>query len=193
MARWQDLYDRFSTIDRSRREERDRAAATERELARWCDCTMDDVMTRIHAAALERAREFEEHTGRVVVVAYPSHPPFGDANGGPSMRFMSFLLDGAVLHLYSHRVPGSLPVLQFALGGDARQPHGKRSGNDLLRSRLLSVPACVVERLPDDGYALLRAATRKAAEPEAVSLDDLVFRAFDLVVEALHALDATGG
>lgn len=192
MSGWDDLYDRLSALRHVRRERaRNDEEVAERELSAWCAVATEQLLRDLVDLATERAKEFERRTGRVVVVVYPSDPPLGNPSAGPSLAFMKLTVDGATLHLYAHRAPGALPVVHFAFAGDVLKPtpgRKRRDAKDLLRSRLTSLPACVVDR-NGSGYVLYEPRGRHNAEPQLVSLDSVVFDAFELLVEELRAVD----
>jgi hypothetical protein len=193
MSSWTKLYRKVNGLDTiNRRAEKERQAVeAKRGFEAWCAKAVDTVMQAIADAAFKRAKDFEIETGRVIQVLYPSHPPVG-ADVGPSMTFMKFSLDGSEVHLYSHRAPGTNPVLHFALAGDSARPvdSSRRpqlpGPGDLVRNRVLSLSGCVIERSSDDRPQLLRISK---GEKAPVTADEVVFTAFEQLVESYRAVN----
>ncbi len=191
MADWDRLYKKVRSADSIRRELalRDIAAHEDRAaFDEWCERVTDLVLTALRDHAIRRAREFEQASGHVVYVKYPSHDPIGGADG-PSMKFMRFALDGTTLHLYSHRAPGSLPYLHWAVA-ERTSGTDERSRLAPFRRRIESIPSCMIVRLEDEAFELRSNPARGAAEEKRViTVDDVVFQAFDLLVDAAVAAE----
>ena len=170
---WTELFDGFS---QRRREKRARAEST-RELLAWYDEQTEHVMTLVREVARERARSFEKDAGLSVEVQWPSHPPINMDPEGPFMSFMCLRLATREVHLYSHRVGTSAPLIHFVVANTdvPGQP----------RKRLLGRPGCRIEQREGGGF-LLRSVAADASDCAVpggeVSIDDLAFRAFEMLL-----------
>ncbi len=185
MDRWDDLYEQMRALDveREKRETRVAVDAEERRLFdEWCTKVTDTVMQRIADVAEERARELEARTGKRMRVEYPSRDPILCEPDGPCMSFMSLTLEGSELQLYSYRGPGDLPFIHFVPIPPQAPPSSARPKHH----RLISVPGAFIARHADGSWELLRARSGGDDEPaEPTSIDELVYRAFELLVASL--------
>jgi len=174
--RWDQLFDGFS---QRRRQQRERTENL-RELVAWYDEQTEHVMTLVREVARERATQLlssaaaSPKPGSVlkVDVEWPSHPPINLDPEGPFMSFMRLRLPEREVHLYSHRVGTSAPLIHFVVAG-ADAP-------DRSKKRMLGRPGCRIERREGGGF-LLRSVGGDA-DGSIVSVDDLAFRAFELLL-----------
>ncbi len=179
-ARWDELFRRFQSFEDGRREdERARAAETAalEEFHQWCAAATDRVMADLAAVASSRAEQFEAQTGHAVEVTYPSHPPISLGAPGPDLSFLRMSLADSHVHVYSYRGRGSLPVLHLVHTSERNLPRHRR---------LVSSAGCFIARGEDDTYQLRNVRTEAGGEATPASLDDLVFRAFELLVQSLR-------
>ena len=177
--RWDELFQRFKNFENDRKkDERSKAEAEQalREFEAWCAKATDQVMADIARTAQQRAVDFEDHTGRTVKVRYPSHEAIGLGRGGPYMTFARLSLDDSHVHIYSYRGSGSLPAIHLLHTHEERLPRHRR---------LVSQPGCFVARRPDDGYEL-RNVRKDDEEATPTTVDDLVFQAYDLLVQTVR-------
>lgn len=185
MDRWDELYEQMRALDveREKRESIAAVDAAERRLFdEWCTKVTDTVMQRIAEATREHARELEARTGKHMEVEYPSRDPIECEPDGPCMSFMTLTLEGSELQLYSYRGPGDLPFIHFV--PIPRQP--PPSAGRPKHHRLISVPGAFIARHPDGSWELLRTRTSDDDEPaESTSIDELVYRAFELLIASL--------
>lgn len=174
--RWDQLFDGFS---QRRRQQLERSENV-RELVAWYDEQTEHVMTLLREVARERATQLsgsaatssESGKGLKVEVEWPSHPPINLDPDGPFMSFMRLRLPEREVHLYSHRIGSSAPLIHFVVAGADAPDKSKR--------RLLGRPGCRIERREGGGF-LLRAVGGEA-DGNIVSVDDLAYRAFELLL-----------
>jgi hypothetical protein len=185
MDRWDELYEQMRAVDVARTERAQRAAADAEErrlFDEWCAQVTGTVMQRIADVATERATALEEHTGKRMRVEYPSRAPIEYTPGGPAMTFMTLDLEGSLLQIYSYRGPGDLPFIHFVPIPRQASPSAGRPKHQ----RLISVPGAFIARHQDGSWELLRARLSDDDEPaEPTSIDELVYRAFELLVASL--------
>lgn len=171
---WGKLYQAFgdAVADRVRlsEEQREREAAIA-EFDNWCARAVESVMQQCHVDAQNRAREFFEHTGHQIAVRYPDAPPIV-TDDTISVLCLTIELGQAVVHVYSSRTSGRMPYIHitYASGSKTR--------------RLLCIAGCALVRTGPEDFAL-REIVR--GEPQRViNADDLVFRAFELLVTLVN-------
>lgn len=174
---WDDLYAHFNHQESRRndvlRREAEEAAAL-LEFEEWCERAIQTLMEDICAGAQTRSREFEERTGHVLEVEYPSGTPIVGVRGGPEIRFLRMGLGSAQVHVYSSHARGGLTHIHLLPSRQNSLKHNER---------LVSEPGAFIVRRPDNRYELrfLR------GDPEGpaglpMSLETLLFRAFRLLV-----------
>ncbi|HEY6880973.1 MAG TPA: hypothetical protein VI299_23270 [Polyangiales bacterium] len=166
---WDQLFDAYA----HKRREQHAQRANARELELWYDEQVQLIMTLLREVAAERAASFAQASGTQVEIKWPSHPPINIDPDGPFMSFMSLSLPEREVHLYSHRVSSGPPLIHFVVAG--------AEGPDRQRKRLLGRPGAKVEKREGGGFSL-----RGVGEQEgrALSVDDLAYRAFELLLEA---------
>jgi hypothetical protein len=169
VRRWESLFHSFT----ERRRERDERSRVSDELATWYDEQTNLVMTLLREVASERAETFKHNAGVQVEVRWPSHPPINVGPDGPFMSFMTLRVGEREVHLYSHRVGLAAPSLHYVV---SRASQAERA-----REGLLGRPGCRIEQREGGGF-LLRSVT-PGTGPEVLSVDDIVFRAFELLLE----------
>jgi hypothetical protein len=76
------------------------------------------------------------------------------------------------VHLYSHRIGASAPLIHFVVAGTDTPDASKR--------RLLGRPGCRIEKREGGGF-LLRSVGGES-DGSIVSIDDLAYRAFELLL-----------
>ncbi len=163
---WEQLFDAYAHKKREQHAQR----AVSRELEAWYDEQIQLVMTLLREVAAERAAALTTQFGARAEVKWPSHPPINIDPDGPFMSFMSLTLPEREVHLYSHRVSSGPPLIHFVVGGT----------EDRQRKRLLGRPGARLEKREGGGF-ILRGVGEQ--EGETLSVDDLAFRAFQLLLE----------
>lgn len=186
MDHWKSLFDKFNR-EESVRVEKQRRALDEAEARRsfdaWCSAATEQVMTAVCESAREHAVEFQSHTGCPVLVQYPSRRPLDMEPDGAHITFLRLELRGSRVEFYAHRGPGLLPFFHFVhTHADAQHKRMNRV--------VASLPACYAARLADGRWELRRAGPAPApgSASDLVSVEELVFRAFELLIECLDAL-----
>lgn len=183
MSRWDDLYARFDGPE-SRRGRSAQRADEDREalaaFAEWCEAATRDAMSALHHEAVERAHELEHRCARRVAVTRSEH-----AVDGTSVTALRFALDGTEVLLYAHRGPGALPFLHFIPLGRSDAPRGRGRR----QRRMVSLPGAFVARRADDSWELrrIRVPGTSAHASDTLTVDDLVFRAFELLLRGADA------
>jgi hypothetical protein len=168
---WDQLFAGFSQRRRAQREKRELS----RELVAWYEEQVQLIMTLVREVASERAAAFEQSAGLVIEVLWPSHPPINIDPDGPFMSFMCLRIPEREVHLYSHRVGNDEPLIHFVVAGT--------EGPDKQRKRLLSKPGCRIERRAGGGFLLRSVGTGGVGVGDnIVSVDDLTYRAFELLL-----------
>jgi hypothetical protein len=186
MDRWNKLYERFVSLDQQRRE-RQRAETARLEAIRafdaWGSHAVDTVMRETHIAMSARARDFAHHTCSPIELSYPARPPIAAPPDGPFMTFLTINVAHSHVHLYSHRLSMTWPLLHMILvAGDPR------GGPPSLRNRtLVTMPGCMILQGANRTPELRRVCP---ADPhfdrQVTSVDEIVFRCFDMVVDGLR-------
>ncbi|HEX5658049.1 MAG TPA: hypothetical protein VFX59_12680 [Polyangiales bacterium] len=165
---WDRLFDGYAHKERERHAQR----AVSRELEAWYDEQIQLIMTLLREVAAERAAAFTSQSGVQVEVKWPSHPPINIDPDGPFMSFMSLTLPEREVHLYSHRVSHGPPLIHFVVAG--------AEGSDRQRKRLLGRPGAKLEKREGGGFLLRGVGEQEGA---TLSVDDLAYRAFSLLLE----------
>lgn len=176
---WDQLFDGFSQRRRQQNERRENV----RELTAWYDEQSHHVMTLLREVARERASALssscarepssaEPGSGISVEVEWPSHPPINLDPDGPFMSFMRLRMPEREVHLYSHRIGASAPLIHFVVAGTDTP--------DASKKRMMGRPGCRIERREGGGF-LLRSVGGEA-DGSIVSVDDLAYRAFELLL-----------
>ena len=185
LTSWNELYARFGEIDRAR-QAREQWRLSELEARRafdaWSERTTGAVMKAFLAFAADRSVEFERNTGARILLKYPAHRTIGTGEDGAAMRFLEMHLREARVHFYSFAEQGRLPLFYFMPTQATRR--GAYGGRRF--RTLISVAACQAIRTPDDGYELCLQAGMTPGTTPNVKLDDLVLRAFGLLLEELE-------
>lgn len=185
MSPWTHLYARYNQIDDDRRARELWHAAQQQARAAfdaWSASTVEAVMRAFFEGAARQSVAFEEHTGARVLLKDASDRTVCTASGDAKMRILEMHLCEARLHFYSFSEPGRPPRFYFM---PTQVPRRGMRGARRYRT-LISVAAC--QAVPTgDGYELrpLEGVLPGSASPP-ISLDDLVFRAFWLLVEEVE-------
>ncbi|MDB4971678.1 MAG: hypothetical protein JWN48_19 [Myxococcaceae bacterium] len=170
---WDQLFSSFSQRKRVQAARRE----VSRELVAWYEEQIQLIMTLVREVASERAAAFKESAGVSIEVQWPSHPPINVDPDGPFMSFMCLRLPEREVHLYSHRIGSDEPLIHFVVAGP--------EGPDRQRKRLLSKPGCRIERREGGGFLLRGVGVGSLGGLDGqgvVSVDDLAFRAFELLL-----------
>lgn len=161
---WENLFQGFNQRQRVKRER----AESERELVAWYDAQTQLVMTLVREVISERAASFSKDSGLAIEVEWPSHPPINLDPDGPFMSFMCLRVLEREVHLYSHRVRNMPPMIHFVVAGPR------------LQKRIVGRTGCRIEQREGGGF-LLRL-MKEGAGADEVSVDDLAYRAFELLL-----------
>jgi len=168
---WESLFEGFS----QRKQAKDARTESLRELASWYDEQTQLVMTLVREVISERAAAFEERAGVHIDVQWPSHPPINVGPDGPFMSFMCLRIPEREVHLYSHRVGHGPPMIHFVVVRDRMEAR---------RERLIGRSGCRIERREGGGF-LLQGVQDGQNESTTLSVDDLAYRAFALLLGEL--------
>jgi hypothetical protein len=164
VKQWENLFQGFSQKQKAKRERSD----ITRELVAWYDEQTHLVMTLVREVISERAAAFVDSSGVEIDVQWPSHPPINLDPDGPFMSFMCLRVPERELHMYSHRVALTPPVIHFVIAGPQ------------LHKRLVARSGCRIEKRDGGGFAL------RSVDPSVgqgiLSVDDLAYRAFELLL-----------
>lgn len=185
MSPWTDLYARYNQVDDARRAREQWHAAHQQARAAfdaWSASTVDAVMKAFFEGTARQSVAFEEHTGARVLLKDASDRTVCTASGDAKMRILEMQLHEARLHFYSFSEPGWPPRFYFMPTQVPRRgAHGARRYRTLI-----SVAAC--QAVPaGDGYELRPLEGVSPGYPSpSIILDDLVFRAFWLLVEEVE-------
>jgi hypothetical protein len=180
--RWDELSAKIAGLEAERLER----ARRERDEARqrhdhdvWARAALERLMGRLKTLADERADRIAEQSGRRAKVASPTWVEHGTAT---RRVFLRVTLDDAEVHIYGNLTGGAMPSVHL-MHLVAQSPVGERTR---LARRYLSVPGCRMRRADDDGYELVR--YEDEAGPLVITADDLIFKAFDLLVLSLRSM-----
>jgi hypothetical protein len=168
------------------------AAESTRLLDRWCATATAEVATALRAGAAERSKAFAKATGLRIAVRAPS-ADVSALLGKFTMpsSFITLELQDAYVHLYMSRSPGEFPVLHCAVEADTLVPPASRRAANrapAAHQRLVSKPACTICRGPDGRPRLRTAGTGE--DGPLIKLDDVLFQAFEQLVDAFEAHSA---
>jgi len=134
----------------------------------WASAALDDFWKRTEKAIAQRADELAVATGCPIRQSSEKAPP--DTLG--RVRVLELRVGSSIVYVYSHHVGGSNPLVHLA-HWPASSPHRHH--------RMMSFPMCAIERSETHAWTL-----RRILDPrDELSVDDLVFRAFELLVLGL--------
>jgi hypothetical protein len=171
MSRWSLLFAQVDALDLSGR----RALSSAAEFEAWSDFAERALLEELQRIAELRAAELRELTDVRVAVSRLEPGPDLSARG-VRVGVLELGLGAARVYVYSVRERGQSPAVHFAL---------RRESAFTRHPVLASLPGCLVVR-SESGAAELLALPRPlgdCTEPRPTP-DDLVFRAFELVVAA---------
>lgn len=178
---WNALYARYQDIDRTRlaREQQQQAQLeARRAFQAWSERTTRAVMTDFFEKAAFQAVQFEQRTGARVLIKCPADSPLGATDVEGSRRVVVMHLHEARLHFHSYAGSTGLPRFYFM---PTQAPRPGQNGRRRFRT-LVSIVACRAVPTQDDGY-LLDAGPLMGEGHHPIDVDDLVFRAFFLLME----------
>ena len=156
-------------LERQRRE----AETTRADFDRWAIAALSAVWEQVRKGVAARAEEFARATGRRIKIT--THDRAISSSGGlPSIQVLELRLDSSIAYIYSHHVSGSAPHLHLG--------HWPTSNDRRHHHRMFSMPICMLERSANDDWKLIRSVPRSATGAVEVSIDDVIYRAFELVV-----------
>ena len=181
--RWNQLYVELTAAEAGRieAERRQKSAHADREdLLRWSRAACQTVIGKAETIARGRAAELQARAGLTVEVQAPEwstlrHP--SDPTESPSAEIGSMRLKcrNDEIILYTHCTPGRLPTLHFLMRTQRSWPQPERN------PRLVTIPGCRITRGEDD-VPLLCIVDRHGASSVSTEVDDVVFRAFELLL-----------
>lgn len=177
MSQWNSLYSRMKSLEAERLEaERQRRSveAARAEHDAWARTALLDFWERLLRDVQRRAEEFRKQTGCPVEVVSRGGEPQRPADL-PSLQVLELRLATSVVYLYTHHASGSAPLVHLAHWPTAEAGHRHHH-------RMMSFPMCSLDRVDEAGWRLRQ--LLGAREPATV--DDLVYRAFELLVLGLE-------
>jgi hypothetical protein len=149
--------------------QRSELEATRAEHDAWASAALDEFWQQAERAIGERAEEFAQATGCAIGQRSERGAP---GTALPKVRVLELKVASSVVYLYTHAAGGSSPLVHLA-----HWPESTRHRHH----RMMSFPVCSIERSDADGWKLSR-----TFEPhDEVSVDDVAFRAFELLVLGL--------
>lgn len=182
MSRWDQLFDRMRELEAERREAERRlreAEAARRERDAWAEGALDAMWQAFMSEVDARSAELTRATGRAVEMV--RHVRTQDAAGGlAALRILELRLGVSVVYLYSHHASGGevhVHVAQWPAPDASRRRH----------HRMISLPVCTLERVGEQGWELCRISS--GGKPRSLKVEDIVFRAFELLVFGLERPD----
>jgi hypothetical protein len=178
MSRWNTLFDEYRTHEAERLEADRRARQLEaerRDLERWCAGAVKQVIAQIAEQAARRSDELALHAGVRVEVQAPRSAPA--RSPGAEVTYIGLKRGSDVVYVYAYLEKGYLPLVHFMLpayDGYLERPR---------HPRLISLPGCRLVREGADGVRLERIRIDGSLASDATtSADDLVYRAFELLL-----------
>ena len=177
MDRWRALYDEYreSETERLERARLERQAESQRRAYEaWARASVEKVLGEVACCAERRSEELTRHAGVRIRVSPPHRAPRA-ARG--EITFVEIRHDEGAVYVYAYLELGHAPLLYFLIPGDVGfLDHPKHP-------RLISLPGARLVRSPD-GEVLLRRVSRDGttADPSDLGVDDIVFRAFELLL-----------
>jgi hypothetical protein len=177
LASWDELFTAFDSAERARRELelREHAALeVQREHEAWAAAAECQLLEDLHATARHRAAELEARSGARVSVCQRDETPDAARTGLPHVTSLRFSLREADVAIYIHRPLTGMPMVHLMCAVPPDIALGRR--------RVVSLPGCQVVRR-GSGFELERfELPGQSVSPSAVSVDELVYRAFELVL-----------
>jgi len=173
MTRWNALFDEYRTHEAERLETERRV----RDFEHWCRSAVESVLGELSTRAEQKSEELALHAGVRVVV----HPPRKATARYPRAEVTYFELrrEQDVLYLYAYSERGHLPLMHFLM--PAHEGFLERARHP----RLLSLPGCRLRPTADGGVELERIQLDGVLSTESMlTVDDLVYRAFELLLRA---------
>jgi hypothetical protein len=160
--RWSELAVRIKDSERE--------ARRRRLLEVWSTRAARSAIQQLFARAEVRAAELEEQSGRSIRVSYS--PP-ADEEGSTYLSFLSLSLHGMEARIYAHHQSGRMPRLHFVL------PNAEGANQ-----RIFSLPGCYLFPTPDASFCLRPiGGSFFGALGQQLTVDDVLFRAFELLVD----------
>ncbi|MCA9595759.1 MAG: hypothetical protein KC776_20735 [Myxococcales bacterium] len=190
MDRWEELAREIAAAEAERLEHERRELEAQRERERlwqWSQAHAAEVMNAIALTAARRADELGTRTGLRFAIRGPEHNRIHQPSSA-QVWVVRVASHDRQIALYAYASPGSLPLVHYLLDGDVGWIRAPR------RQRLVSFPGCRITPTASGEHLLRRLGRDGTTEPGAdLEVDDLVFRAFELLLrgEAVrHAVKA---
>jgi len=172
MSRWSLLFSQVDALDLSGR----RALSSAEDFEAWSDSAERALVEELHRIADLRSAELARHTDVRVLVSRPVPGPDLTLRGA-HIGVLELALGTTRVYVYTARERGQSPAVHLAL---------RRESASTRHPVLASLPGCLLVR-GDTGAAELLPLPRPLgdhAEEPRPTPDDLVFRAFELLVAA---------
>jgi hypothetical protein len=171
LSRWEELRSQMKAVWAERLEaerQKSELEAARAEQDAWASAALDDFWKRAEKAVSQRGEELAQSTGCPIRQSSEQAPP--GALG--RVRVLELRVGSSVVYLYTHHVGGSSPLVHLAHWPASSRHH---------HHRMMSFPMCSIARSDTRGWTL-----RRILDPrDELSIDDLVFRAFELLVLGL--------
>jgi hypothetical protein len=179
MSRWSLLFAQVDALDVSGR----RAASNVTDFEQWGDGAELALVDELFSIAERRAADMAQHTDVAVSVAR-SHPGPDLALRGARISVLELALGATRVYVYSVRERGQSPAVHLAV---------RRDSPSTRHPVLASLPGCLVVRSEDGAATLLPLPRPLDATPTELhpTPDDLVFRAFELLVATQRSVVVT--
>jgi hypothetical protein len=178
MSRWRVLFDDYRVHEAERLEAERRARELEvarRDYEIWCRAAVAQVLGEFCAAAEQRSDELALHAGVRVRVKPPRHAP--GRHPRAEITFVELARGDDLVYVYAYYELGHAPLVHYLI--PSHDGFLERSRHP----RLLSLPGARLERAAGGAVVLARIALDGSALPAAATgVDDLVFRAFELLL-----------
>lgn len=177
MSRWDQLFSRMRQIESAQREadrQRREADRARKEQDEWAERALDELWAAAEAEVNVRVESFSESTGsRVEPIRHSNAEQLA---GLPALRILELRLGSSAVYLYSHHAPGCHVHVHVA-HWPVSDPNHRR------HHRMISLPVCTLDRVGERGWQLRRV---QSSGDKLLSVEDLVYRAFELLVFGLE-------
>ena len=177
MPSWEKLFDRFRTVQSLRGDallQEQEAQRARHEFEQWVFSIVPQILSDIEQQAIQRATEFQNHTGADVTVTGPD--PSKPLNPqAPWLAYLTLSLGSTLLYIYATR-GGSSRLYLHMMPDDTSWVQKNQ--------RVVSHSGCFVVR-QDEGYEFRYLRGDPDGGPrDVMPMGTLVYRAFELLVSA---------
>jgi len=185
---WDALYEAFAASEGERRAQEALERAQDdarREHDAWAEHAMRHVLDDLQQAALQRAAELATRTRIQLGVELCDDIAAAEGSDLPRVASLRLTLHDRQVALYAYRISGGLPFVHLM---HSAPPHVLVG-----RHRLMSLPGCMlVRRGAQCVLERLEPAQHRFGSPP-VTIDELVLRAFELLLAATRTLHSKAG